>query len=408
VVSAHADDSSTYSRNASASARVMRSRCFALDDKARSDPIDNMEVLAEQRSSVSVLAQVLATTTGEPIMNAIASNKHSHVAQPPAAQRSRWASTCAAAVAAGLSLSCGAPPPDARDLAQTEQASVVDDLAKKYLNDADYKDFSAFYKLASDIAEVYPGVSLAISAYNALSDVIGGSEPPVEQVMAAQLVKIKQMLGDVLASINDANWLQAEREASAVYSDVQWASKATRDWVYQNPAVTLDSNSPLGVDVNSKSYSATHVFMDDSWYWFPNGGARRFDHRLALPRLTNSIAVRLGVLEALYPGFAQSGVASAELYEYGDRLGAILDEMESNLIFCYMPPLSGPIVQGSDLSKLTLRRCRNFISGTDVVVQTGAGTVLPEVNARANLMAELGVYQLRALQQKLYRLASGQ
>ena len=109
-----------------------------------------------------------------------------------------------------------------------------------------------------------------------------------------------------------------------------------------------------------------------------------------------------------HPGFAQSGVASAELYEYGDRLGAILDEMETHLIFCYMPPISGPIVQGSDLSKLTLRRCRNFISGTDVVVQTGAGTVLREVDARANLMAELGVYQVRALQQKLYRLASGQ
>jgi hypothetical protein len=310
-------------------------------------------------------------------------------------------------IAAGLlAPACGSADEvaDTAPVARTQQADVIDNLAKKYLDAADYKDFSAFYKLAADIAGAYTGVSAAISAYQALSTLLSsGDNPPIEQVMLAQLDKIKQELNSVLTAITDASWIQAERDASTIYADAAYAAKTTRDWVLQHPGETLDLNTPLGSDVDSKSWEAAHIFMDDGWYWFPGPNGRHFDHRLALPRLTNTIAIRIGVLEATAPGFVGSSAADTELAEYYDRLGGLLNEIENYEIQCYTPQIAGPIYPGSDLSKVIIRRCKSSITGTDLVVSTAAQQN-SEAPFRAALLNELGLGPVRALRDKLYAL----
>jgi hypothetical protein len=288
------------------------------------------------------------------------------------------------------------------------QKADIDTLAQKYLSPADYKDFSAIYGLATDIAAAYSGVSSAIAAYQAMTALLSsGENPPFEQVMLQQLDDIKQKLDTVLSAITNSNWLQAERDAGVIYANAAWAAKATREWVTAHPNLTLDWTSPLGVDVDNYSWVSAQTFMNDSWYMFPSGSSFYFDHRLALPRLTNSIAVRLTVMAALDPAFVQNGSYNDELNQYRDRLGELLDRIEGNYISCYNPhPL--PYPPNTPPSVIVLQQCRNSLTGS--VIITDRAEAMPgtsaqrEASARANLLDELGLGAVRDLRDKLYML----
>jgi hypothetical protein len=289
-------------------------------------------------------------------------------------------------------------PMTGENVGQVAEPATLEDLALRYLGE----DGKAIFDLGKDIAEAYSGVGTAIQVYKTLSTLIGGGEnTPFEQVMQEQLTLIQARLDSILRAITDSNWLEAERSASYIYSEAMWASGFARQWVVDHGDTPLGLDTPGGVQVDEASWVATHTFMNDSWYWFPSGSGRRFDHRLALPRLVNSIAARLGVLLVTRPKFVATGEAGYELLDYRDRLGEILDEIDQRVLNCYSPGGSPP-PPGSDPSTFVVRVCRDRLHGTEL--KSTIGSPRTDLSMRTELLKGLGLDGVRALRDTLYFL----
>jgi hypothetical protein len=294
---------------------------------------------------------------------------------------------------------------EALELGTLGQAITVDELAEKYLPQDAATAIGEMTELAKDVAQIYPGVSAAVTIFNGIRNLIGqGGDAPFEALMKRQLSAIQSQLGDIAAAIELEGRQAAGREGSDTYAEALWGSEAARAWVQDNGDAPLERMGGLASDIDRTTRVGTITFMDDAWYWYTSGGRRQFDHRLGLPLLVNAITARLSALAVLQPGFAVNGRAAGELLEYRDRLGALLAQVDAELIWCYPGPVV-PLPSGSDTTNFLLRACENLHTGT--TLRSTIGAPRSDASMRASLFEEFELGAVRELQDTLYALAHG-